>query len=114
MSGGGSVGEKTTVVESSCNTEDGVGVNKENADMDVYEKVNAYLKTRIVKSDDNDSNSHYKGLHTEVMPVMPVLFIEEFDPDFYSFGSKKIKSVTDWRVYVYYDSYKKTLEKKEN
>lgn len=106
VNGGGSVGEKTTVVDSSCNTED--GVNEENADTDVYEKVNAYLKTRIAKSggnDGNDSNSHYKGLHTEVMPVMPVLFIEEFDPDFYSFGSKKIKSVTDWRVYVYYDSY---------
>ena len=98
---------KTTVVDSSCNTEDGVGVNKENADADVYEKVNAYLKTRIAKSDGNESNSHYKGLHTEVMPTMPVLFIEEFDPDVYSFGSKKSKSVsvTDWRAYVYYDSY---------
>ena len=107
VSGGGSVGEKTTVVESSCNTEDGVGVNKENADMDVYEKVNAYLKTRIAKSDGNDSNSHYKGSHTEVMPTIPVLFIEEFDEDLYSFGSKKSKSVsvTDWRAYVYYDSY---------
>jgi hypothetical protein len=30
---------KTTVVEFSCNTEDGVGVNKENADTDVYERV---------------------------------------------------------------------------
>jgi hypothetical protein len=49
---------KTTVVVDS--TEDGVGVNKENADADVYEKVNAYLKTRIAKSDGNDSNSHYK------------------------------------------------------
>ena len=93
---------KTTVVESSCNTEH-VG---ENVDADVYEKVNAYLKTRIAKSDGNDSNSHYKGLHTEVMPTMPVLFIEEFDPDLYSIGSKKLKSVsvTDWRAYVYYDS----------
>ena len=99
---------KTTVVDSSCNTEDGVGVNKENVDIDVYEKVNAYLKTRIAKSDGNESNSHYKGLHTEVMPTMPVLFIEEFDEDlYYSFGSKKLKSgsVTDWRAYVYYDSY---------
>ena len=105
VSGGGSVGEKTTVVESSCNTEYGVGdVNEENLDADVYEKVNAYLKTRIAKSDGNDSNSHYKGLHTEVMPTMPVLFIEEFDPDVYSFGSKKSVSVTDWRAYVYYDS----------
>ena len=107
VNGGGSVGEKTTVVDSSCNTEDGVGVNEENADTDVYEKVNAYLKTRIAKSDGNDgndSNSHYKGLHTEVMPTMPVLFIEEFDADFYSFGSKNSVSVTDWRAYVYYDS----------
>jgi hypothetical protein len=107
--GGGSVGVKTTVVDSSCNTEDGVSVNKENADADAdaYEKVNAYLKTRIAKSDGNESNSHYKGLHTEVMPTMPVLFIEEFDEDLYSFGSKKSKSasVTDWRAYVYYDSY---------
>jgi hypothetical protein len=79
-------------------------VKEDDVDADVYEKVNAYLKTRFVKSDCNDSNSHYKGLHTEVMPVMPVLFIEEFDPDVYSFGSKKIKSVTDWRAYVYYDS----------
>ena len=95
---------KTTVVESSCNTEH-VG---ENVDADVYEKVNAYLKTRIAKSDGNDSNSHYKGLHTEVMPTMPVLFIEEFDEDLYSFGSKKSKSVsvTDWRAYVYYDSHR--------
>ena len=100
---------KTTVVESSCNTEDGVGVNKENADTDVYERVNAYLKTRIAKSDGNDSNSHYKGSHTEVMPTIPVLFIEEFDTaDLYSFGSKKSKSVsvTDWRAYVYYDSHR--------
>jgi hypothetical protein len=95
---------KTTVVVES--TEDGVGVNKENADADVYEKVNAYLKTRIAKSDGNDSNSHYKGLHTEVMPTMPVLFIEEFDEDLCNFGYKKSKSVsvTDWRAYIYYDS----------
>ena len=79
-------------------------VKEDDVDADVYEKVNAYLKTRIAKSDGNDSNSHYKGLHTEVMPTMPVLFIEDFDPDVYSFGSKKSVSVTDWRAYVYYDS----------
>jgi len=49
-------------------------------------------------------NSHYKGLFTETMPTMPVLFIEENIP---SAEFKKVrKNVTDWRAYVYYDSYK--------
>jgi hypothetical protein len=49
-------------------------------------------------------NSHYKGLFTETMPTMPVLFIEENIP---SADFKKMrKNVTDWRAYVYYDSYK--------
>jgi hypothetical protein len=61
---------------------------------------------RTATNDFSDSNSHYKGCDTEVMPTMPVLFIEEFDEDLCSFGSKKSKSVsvTDWRAYVYYDS----------
>ena len=41
--------------------------------------VNEYLKTRTLNNSD-DKNSHYKGLHTEVVPTMPVLFIEEFVP----------------------------------
>lgn len=49
-------------------------------------------------------NSHYKGVFTELMPTMPVLFIEENVP---SAEFKKVrKNVTDWRAYVYYDSYK--------
>ena len=53
-------------------------------------------------------NSHYKGLFTETMPTMPVLFIEEYVPpaDFKKVGKKKLHALTDWRVYVYYDSYK--------
>ena len=49
-------------------------------------------------------NSHYKGVFTELMHTMPVLFIEENIP---SADFKKVKkNVTDWRAYVYYDSYK--------
>ncbi len=57
---------------------------------------------------DARSNSHYKGLFTETMPTMPVLFIEEYVPpaDFKKVGKKKLHALTDWRVYVYYDSYK--------
>lgn len=53
-------------------------------------------------------NSHYKGLSTEIMPTMPVLFIEEYVPpaDFKKVGKKTLRALTDWRVYVYYDSYK--------
>jgi hypothetical protein len=102
-----------TVVESSCNTE---SVDAD-ADVDIYEKLNAYLKTRTVTNDfdynnNNNSNSHYKGLHTEVMPTMPVLFIEEFVPPSplsYSYVTKKVKksaTVTDWRAYIYYDLYR--------
>lgn len=86
--------EVKTVVESSCNTgTESTGVEH-------------YLKMRIaVTNDSNESNSHYKGVNTEVMPTMPVLFIEEFVPEFYNFDSKKSKPVTDWRAYVYYDSH---------
>jgi hypothetical protein len=95
-----------TIVESSCNTE--------SVD-DVYEKLNEYLKTRTTfnefnnnSNNNNDKNSHYKGLHTEVMPTMPVLFIEEFVPPSYTTTSKikKSSSVTDWRAYIYYDLYR--------
>ena len=96
-----------TVVESSCNTE------SVDADVDVYEKLNEYLKTRTVTNDfnyNNNNNSHYKGLHTEVMPIMPVLFIEEFVPlSYYSYVTSKVKksaTVTDWRAYIYYDLYR--------
>jgi len=52
-------------------------------------------------------NNHYKGLCTETMPTMPVLFIEEYVSDeFKKVGNKKLRTLTDWRVYVYYDSYK--------
>ena len=88
--------EVKTVVESSCNTENGAESTG----------VEHYLKMRIaVTNDSNESNSHYKGVNTEVMPTMPVLFIEEFVPEFYNFDSKKSKPVTDWRAYVYYDSH---------
>lgn len=102
------------VVETSCNTESTESV-------DIYEKLNEYLNMRFVTSDShehedkdyndntdyngNNSNSHYKGLHTEVMPTMPVLYIEEFvSPPPYS--SKVKLSVTDWRAYIYYDLYR--------
>lgn len=56
-------------------------------------------------NNNNDSNSHYKGFHTELMPTMPVLFIEEFFPPlFYSRLNKRSVRVTDWRAYIYYDS----------
>ena len=89
--------EVKMLVESSCNSYNVT----ECADMDVYEKVNEYLKMRTVINDGSDKNSHYRGVHTEVIPTMPVLFIEEFVPTSYNFGSA---SVTDWRAYVYYDS----------
>jgi len=54
-------------------------------------------------------NNHYKGLCSEIMPTMPVLFIEEYVPstDFKKVGKKNLRALTDWRVYVYYDSYKR-------
>ena len=91
--------EVKTVVESSCNTENGT----ESTDV-LFEK--AYMRRAAATNDKNESNSHYKGVHTEVMPTMPVLFIEEFVPEFYNFGSKKSVSVSDWRAYVYYDSHR--------
>ena len=93
-----------TVVESSCNTEN--GTESTNVDA-LYERVNEYLKTRI-NNRVNESNSHYKGANTEVMSTMPVLFIEEFVPassSFYS-NNKKSASVTEWRAYIYYDSWR--------
>ena len=106
--------DKTVVVESSCNTESvDAGV-----DMDIYDKLNEYLKTRTITNDFNnnnsnynsDKNSHYKGMHTEVMPTMPVLFIEEFvPPSPCSYVTRKVKKsevVTDWRAYIYYDLYR--------
>jgi hypothetical protein len=67
--------------------------------------VNEYLKTRTLNNSD-DKNSHYKGLHTEVVPTMPVLFIEEFVPPLSHLRSHTSASVTDWRAYVYYDSWR--------
>ena len=101
--------EVKTVVESSCNT----GTESTGVDV-LYKKANeCYLKMRVAvtneksnNTDNNESNSHYKGVHTEVMPTMPVLFIEEFVPEFYNFGSKKSKPVTDWCAYIYYDSHR--------
>lgn len=100
---------KTIVVESSCNTEN----DTESTDVDtLYERVNEYLKTRTTNNHNhvNESNSHYKGANTEVMPTMPVLFIEEFIPassssSLYS-DNKKSASITDWRAYIYYDSFR--------
>jgi hypothetical protein len=95
--------EVKTVVESSCNTEN----CNESTDILFEKAYNCYIRAatnRSATNDKNESNSHYKGVHTEVMPTMPVLFIEEFVPEFYNFGSKKSVSVSDWRAYVYYDS----------
>ena len=64
------------------------------------------MRRAAATNDKNESNSHYKGVHTEVMPTMPVIFIEEFVPEFSNFGSKKSVSVSDWRAYVYYDSHR--------
>ena len=67
-------------------------------------------ESRDYTSNNTDSrNNHYKGLCTEIMPTMPVLFIEEYVPstDFKKVGKKNLRALTDWRVYVYYDSYKR-------
>lgn len=98
--------EVKTCVESSCNVENGTECS--NVDMDVlYKGANeCYFKMRTVINDGSDKNSHYRGVHTEVIPTMPVLFIEEFVPSSYKFDFKKSASVTDWRAYVYYDSYR--------
>lgn len=99
--------EVKTVVESSCNTENGTeytGVNQ------LFEKANVcYLKMLKIRAgnENNESNSHYKGFHTEVMPTMPVLYIEEFVPASYKVGSKKSSiRISDWRAYIYYDSHR--------
>jgi hypothetical protein len=105
--------EVKTVVESSCNTE------TESTDILFEKAYECYIRAdtnrsatnradtnRAATNDINESNSHYKGAHTEVMPTMPVLFIEEFFPEYYNFSSKKSVSVSDWRVYVYYDSHR--------
>jgi molybdopterin converting factor small subunit len=97
-----------SVNKTSCNTDN------ENI-ADVYDKLNEYLKTRTAFTDDknmenNKNNSHYKGLNTEVMPTMPVLFIEEFVPpppySYLTSGIKKYENITDWRAYIYYDLYR--------
>ena len=92
--------ETKTVIESSFNTEIDT--------RSLYEKaITCSIRRAVINdSDKNESNSHYKGVHTEVMPTMPVLFIEEFFPSFYNFGSKKSVSVLDWRAYIYYDSHR--------
>jgi hypothetical protein len=93
--------EVKTVVESSCNTE------TESTDILFEKAYECYIRAATNRSNDiNESNSHYKGAHTEVMPTMPVLFIEEFFPEYYNFSSKKSVSVSDWRAYVYYDSHR--------
>jgi hypothetical protein len=74
-------------------------------DVNIDERlVNEYLKTRTLNNSD-DKNSHYKGLHTEVVPSMPVLFIEEFVPPLSHLRSRKL-TTTDWRAYIYYDSWR--------
>jgi|AACY02.3.fsa_nt_gi hypothetical protein len=98
--------EVKTVDESSCNTEY-TGVNGNVLFEKAYDcYMRAVTNRAAVTNDNNESNSHYKGVHTEVMPTMPVLFIEEFVPDFSNFGCRKSVSVTDWRAYVYYDSHR--------
>jgi hypothetical protein len=107
--------EVKTVVESSCSIENGAestcteytGVNV------LFEKANeCYLKMRNMRdmravNEKNESNSHYKGFNTEVMPTMPVLYIEEFVPASYKVGSKKSSiRISDWRAYIYYDSHR--------
>ncbi len=101
--------EDANVIEGeSMNEKDNISENNMNECMDdINEKVvNEYLKTRTMRDVDNDGNNHYRGFQSEVMPIMPVFFIEEFVPDFDKFGYKKSVSVTDWRAYVYYDSYR--------
>jgi len=121
------VKEEETVVETTCNPENDSADSADffcgecaGVDADaLYEKANEcylkMLKMRVaVKNDicdnkNDDGNNHYKGIKTEVMPTMPVLFIEEFVPAPYKFGSKKSASavsVTDLRAYIYYDSYR--------
>ena len=114
-----------TVVETVCNAENDSADSADffcaecaGVDADtLYEKANEcylkMLKMRVaVKNDiydnkNDDGNNHYKGIKTDVMPTMPVLFIEEFVPAAYKFGSKKSAvSVTDLRAYIYYDSYR--------
>jgi len=86
-------------------------VEEKNEEVVVQEedKVNEYLKTRKIMNDGddcNDKNSHYKGLNTEVMPTMPVLFIEEFVPSLLHSRSRNPATITDWRAYIYYDSWR--------
>ena len=96
------VNEEETIIEN--------GVN-ENAEANECVDANVYFKTQTTNNVNNDKNNdynnHYKGIKTEVMPTMTVLFIEEFVPAPYKFGSKKsASSVTDLRAYIYYDSYR--------
>lgn len=98
--------EEVVVKEEETIIENGVNENAEVANECV--DANVYFKTQTVNNDkNNDYNNHYKGIKTEVMPTMPVLFIEEFVPAPYKFDSKKSAvSVTDLRAYIYYDSYR--------
>ena len=105
--------EVKTVVESSCNTENGTEstCTTESTGVNVlFEKANVcYLNMRAMRAgnEKNESNSHYKGFNTEVMPTMPVLYIEEFVPASYKVGSKKSSiRISDWRAYIYYDSHR--------
>ena len=105
--------EVNTVVESSCRIENGTEstCTAESTGEDVlFKKANeCYLKMQAMRAlnDKNESNSHYKGFHTEVMPTMPVLYIEEFVPASYKVGSKKSSiRISDWRAYIYYDSHR--------
>ena len=98
--------EEEVVNEEETIIENGVNENAEVANECV--DANVYFKTQTVNNDkNNDYNNHYKGIKTEVMPTMTVLFIEEFVPAPYKFGYKKsASSVTDLRAYIYYDSYR--------
>ena len=96
------------VAETRCNNENGVN---ENADTNgsIYEKAaHVHFKMQTDRNHDisNNNSSHYKGLHTELMPTIPVLFIEEFVPPSWVGSKKSSVSLTDWRAYVYYDSYR--------
>jgi hypothetical protein len=90
------------------NTEGGHGNTDEGlCENDKYNVVNKYLKSRNTANDvvdetnTNGCNSHYKGIKSELMATMPVLYIEEYVPiGWYNDNSKNL---TDWRAYIYYD-----------
>lgn len=87
--------------------EDDCANNGELCNNDKYNTINKYLKSRNTANDvvdetnTNGCNSHYKGIKSEVMATMPVLYIEEYVPiGWYNDNSKNL---TDWRAYIYYD-----------